>query len=51
LRIRAYGSGVLSLLAPISWTTIFTTNPPALPFEFTDFEVTVPHKFYRARQP
>ena len=40
-----------NLVAPISWTPIFTTNPPALPFEFTDFDVAVPQKFYRARQP
>lgn len=40
-----------SLPAPISWAPIFTTNPPALPFEFTDFDVAGPQKFYRARQP
>jgi hypothetical protein len=38
----------------VQWTPIFTTNPPALPFEFTDFDVRVaaaPQKFYRVRQP
>jgi hypothetical protein len=43
-----------SLTAPVAWTPFFTTNPPALPFEFTDCEVhcaTHPQKFYRVRQP
>jgi hypothetical protein len=39
---------------PVQWTPIFTTNPAALPFEFTDFDVRIaayPQKFYRVRQP
>jgi len=43
-----------SLDAPVSWTPIFTTNPEALPFEFTDCDVrcaTHPQKFYRVHQP
>ena len=38
----------------VQWTPIFTTNPAALPFEFTDCDVrcaTHPQKFYRVRQP
>jgi LVIVD repeat len=43
-----------SLTEPVAWTPIFTTNPTALPFEFTDFDVRIaahPQKFYRMRQP
>jgi hypothetical protein len=43
-----------SLTAPVAWTPLFTTNPAALPFEFTDCDVrcaTHPQKFYRVRQP
>jgi hypothetical protein len=43
-----------NLNAPIQWLPIFTTNPTALPFEFTDFDgrtAVYPQKFYRARQP
>ena len=43
-----------SLTAPVAWAPIFTTNPPALPFEFTDCDVRCaahPQKFYRVRQP
>jgi hypothetical protein len=39
---------------PVAWTPICTTNPMALPFEFTDFDVRIaayPQKFYRVRQP
>jgi hypothetical protein len=39
---------------PIQWLPISTTNPAALPFEFTDFDVRLaryPQKFYRVRQP
>ena len=39
---------------PIQWMPIFTTNPVALPFEFTDFDVRIaayPQKYYRVRQP
>jgi hypothetical protein len=42
------------LTGPVAWTPIFTTNPAALPFEFTDFDVRMaahPQKFYRVRQP
>ena len=42
------------LSSPIQWMPIFTTNPAALPFEFTDFDVriaTYPQKFYRVHQP
>ena len=43
-----------NLTDPVRWTPIFTTNPAALPFEFTDFDVRIaayPQKFYRVRQP
>ena len=43
-----------SLNEPIQWTSMFTTNPPVLPFEFIDFDVKLsekPLKFYRVRQP
>jgi hypothetical protein len=40
-----------SLVEPVSWTPLFTTNPPVAPFDFTDFAVRGPHKFYRTRQP
>ncbi len=39
---------------PLTWAPLFTTNPAALPFKFTDFDVRLaahPQKFYRARQP
>jgi hypothetical protein len=43
-----------SLSDPIHWTPVFTTNPPALPFDYVDFDVKIaekPRKFYRVRQP
>ena len=43
-----------NLTEPVVWTPLLTTSPPALPFEFTDFDVRVaayPQKFYRVRQP
>ena len=43
-----------NLSKPIQWRPIFTNNPAALPFEFTDFNVrgaAQMRKFYRARQP
>ena len=43
-----------SLNAPIPWTPLLTTNVPALPFDYVDFDVKLsekPHKFYRVRQP
>ena len=42
-----------NLNGAIQWTHIFTTNPSALPFEFTDCDVrcaAYPQKFYRVRQ-
>ena len=41
----------LGLSQSVLWTPVFTTNPPAGSFEFTDFDVAGPQKFYRARQP
>ena len=43
-----------SLLGPIAWTPLLTTNVPAMPFDFVDFDVKLsdkPHKFYRVVQP
>jgi hypothetical protein len=43
-----------NLAPPVSWMPLLTTNPAALPFEFTDCDVrcaTFPQKFYRVRQP
>ncbi len=41
-----------SLIQPVTWTALFTTNPVALPFEFTDSDLgAAPQKFYRVRQP
>ena len=43
-----------NLNGPVQWMPIFSTNPAALPFEFTDFDVRIaayPQKFYRVRQP
>ena len=43
-----------NLTAPIPWTPLLTTNVPALPFDFVDFDVKLsekPHKYYRVRQP
>ena len=42
------------LKAATNWQALFTTNPAAVPFEFTDTDVryaTQPRKFYRVRQP
>ncbi len=42
------------LNAPIPWTPLLTTNVPAMPFDYVDFDVKLsekPHKFYRVRQP
>jgi hypothetical protein len=42
-----------SLREPIQWTPVLITNPPALPFDFADYDVKLsdkPRKFYRARQ-
>ncbi len=42
------------LNAPIPWAPIFTTNVPAMPFDYVDFDVKLsekPRKFYRVRQP
>ena len=43
-----------NLNTPISWTPLVTTNVPAMPFDFVDFDVKLsekPQKFYRVRQP
>ena len=43
-----------NLAAPVSWMPLLTTNPAALPFEFTDCDVRCPmhpQKFYRVGQP
>ena len=37
-----------------AWTPLVTTNVPAMPFDFVDFDVKrseKPQKFYRVRQP
>ncbi len=42
------------LNAPIPWTTLVTTNVPAMPFDYVDFDVKLsekPQKYYRVRQP
>jgi len=43
-----------NLNALISWTPIFSTNVPAMPFDYVDFDVKIsekPQKYYRVRQP
>ena len=43
-----------NLLDPNPWTPLVTTNVPAMPFDFVDFDVKLsdkPQKFYRVRQP
>ena len=43
-----------NLTAPIPWTPLQTTNVPALPFDYVDFDVRFtkwPQKYYRVRQP
>ena len=42
------------LFAPNPWQPLVTTNVPAMPFDFVDFDVKIaekPQKFYRVRQP
>ena len=42
------------LFAPNPWTPLLTTNVPAMPFDFVDFDVKTsakPQKYYRVRQP
>ena len=42
------------LLGPITWTPLLTTNVPAMPFDYVDFDVKLsdkPRKYYRVRQP
>ena len=37
-----------------NWSPLVTTNVPAMPFDFVDFDVKIaekPRKFYRVRQP
>ena len=43
-----------NLLGPITWTPLLTTNVPAMPFDYVDFDVKhseKPQKYYRVRQP
>lgn len=43
-----------TLNAPIPWTPLLTTNMPAMPFDYVDFDVKLsekPQKYYRVRQP
>ena len=43
-----------NLAPPISWTNLLTTNVPAMPFDYVDFDVKLsdkPQKYYRIRQP
>jgi hypothetical protein len=43
-----------NLSDPNSWQPLLTTNVPAMPFDFVDFDVKLsdkPQKFYRVRQP
>ena len=43
-----------NLTAPIAWSSLLTTNVPAMPFDYVDFDVKLsekPRKFYRVRQP
>ncbi len=42
------------LNTPIPWTPLVTTNVPAMPFDYVDYDVKLtnkPQKFYRVRQP
>jgi len=42
------------LNSPSSWTPLLTTNVPAMPFDYVDFDVKLsdkPQKYYRVRQP
>jgi hypothetical protein len=43
-----------NLNIPIPWTPLLTTNVPAMPFDYVDFDVKLsekPQKYYRVRQP
>jgi hypothetical protein len=43
-----------NLTAPISWTSLLTTNVPAMPFDYVDLDVKMaekPQKYYRVSQP
>jgi len=43
-----------NLAPPITWANLLTTNVPAMPFDYVDFDVKLsekPQKFYRVRQP
>ncbi len=43
-----------NLNSPIPWTPLVTTNVPAMPFDYVDFDVRLsdkPQKYYRVRQP
>jgi len=42
-----------NLNAAIPWTPLLTTNVPAMPFDYVDFDVKLsdkPQKYYRVRQ-
>jgi hypothetical protein len=43
-----------SLVAPVQWTTLLTTDVANMPFDLLDFDVKAteqPQKFYRVHQP
>ena len=43
-----------NLNTPIFWTPLVTTNVPAMPFDYVDFDVKLtnkPQKYYRVTQP
>ena len=43
-----------NLAGPVTWTPLLTTNVPAMPFDYVDFDVKLsekPQKFYRVHQP
>ena len=43
-----------NLTAPMPWTPLVTTNVPAMPFDYVDFDVRPseqPQKYDRVRQP
>jgi len=43
-----------NLAPPITWANLLTTNVPAMPFDYVDYDVKIsekPQKFYRVRQP
>jgi hypothetical protein len=43
-----------NLASPIAWANLLTTNLPAMPFDYVDYDVKIsekPQKFYRVRVP